>query len=164
MPLLHARVGFNDRRVRIVQTPIRTSPARLNHGSHKHQSQTPGSLKLSVSRWTYWRKDACIKRSPYKERPFLWNVEHSIYKNRTRRCEALIECEEILRSEIPAISADEIKRKRLCLRAADRKEMRCWLFLLSMHSLWTKTFFNNEYYFKRFCVNVSRAYDKSKYV
>ena len=54
----------------------------------------------------------------YKERTFLWNVKHSDYKNRTRRCTVLIDCEEILRSEIPAISADEIKRKWLCLPAA----------------------------------------------
>ena len=31
---------------------------------------------------------------------------------------ALIECEEILRSEFPAISVNEIKRKWLCLRVA----------------------------------------------
>ena len=31
--LLHARVGLDDPRVRLAQTPIRTSPTRLNRGS-----------------------------------------------------------------------------------------------------------------------------------
>ena len=57
-----------------------------------------------------------------------------IIKTEQLRCTTLIECEDILNTEIPSISLDEIRRKWLHLRATYREDVRLWLFYFVEHA------------------------------
>ena len=101
--LLHAQVGLDDPRVRIAQTPIRTSPTHLNWSrlvlTPKSDSWSRGSRGKKFGVFMVVPVEGCLHQVLHfsgkaysqhadrfffiKEKPFLWNVKHSDNKNRT---------------------------------------------------------------------------------
>ena len=60
-------------------------------------------------------------------------LKFPIIEKEQLRCTTLIECEEILNTDIPAIYVDEIRGKLLCLQQLNRKEESLAIYFVEIY-------------------------------